>query len=467
MTTVHIATAAGRSVSWKVPDSGAPFAVQRIPSLVQVAAPAAAPTSAAAKNHDGAADNDPPSVAICNVHDYQRLARSWLSKPLYEYLASGTDDEQTLSQNIDAFKQYFLRPRVMRPVGSISTVTRLFGRTLSSPVFVSPAGVHALCEPREGECATARACARVGTLFGLSQHSTRTIEEVADAVVSSTSDGNANLWYQAYILKDRALTLRLVRRAVQRGYRGIFLTVDSARFGYREADARNGWDALPEPHRLVNYDEVEPTDGGGAMNRGAASNGAMDQTYNARDHASWDQNSERMFDTDATWADVSWLKKAAGCGPDLPLVVKGIMTSEDALLALDAGADGIMVSNHGGRGLDGALASIDALPDIVRAVRGAGWSTAPILLDGGIRRGSDVVKALALGATAVGVGKPVFFSLAVGGEEAVVNMLGILRRETEACMAICGAAKVEDITGRLVTRHPSGGPAVPYIRAKL
>lgn len=201
MTTVHIATAAGRSVSWKVPDSGAPFAVQRIPSLVQVAAPAAAPTSAAAKNHDGAADNDPPSVAICNVHDYQRLARSWLSKPLYEYLASGTDDEQTLSQNIDAFKQYFLRPRVMRPVGSISTVTRLFGRTLSSPVFVSPAGVHALCEPREGECATARACARVGTLFGLSQHSTRTIEEVADAVVSSTSDGNANLWYQAYILR--------------------------------------------------------------------------------------------------------------------------------------------------------------------------------------------------------------------------------------------------------------------------
>mmetsp|Transcript_12145 Transcript_12145/g.35525 ORF Transcript_12145/g.35525 Transcript_12145/m.35525 type:complete len:463 (-) Transcript_12145:220-1608(-) len=459
MTTVRIA--------WKVPDSGSPFEVQRIAAAAPSASSAASPNSPPRSSADETAAGHPSSVAICNVHDYQRLARSRLPKPLYEYLASGTDDEQTLSQNVDAFKQYFLRPRVMRPVSSVSTRIELFGRTLHSPVFVSPAGVHALCDPIDGECSAARACARVGTLFGLSQHSTRTIEEVADAVsdTSHTAADAPNLWYQSYILKDRALTLRLIRRAVNRGYRGVFLTVDSARFGYREADARNGWDALPEPHRLVNYDEPEnPSSSSSSSAENDGNGGAMDQTYNARDHASWDQNSERMFDTDATWDDVAWLKRE-GC-PNLPLVIKGIMTGEDALLALDAGADGIMVSNHGGRGLDGALSSIDVLPDVVRAVRGAG-SRAPILLDGGIRRGSDVVKALALGASAVGVGKPVFFSLAVGGEDAVANMLNMLRRETEACMAICGAASVRDITERLVTRHPSGGPAVPYVRAKL
>lgn len=223
--------------------------------------------------------------------------------------------------------------------------------------------------------------------------------------------------------------------------------MDSVRFGYREADARNGFNALPQPHRLVNYDENEPS--------------KLSNTYNGGAEQAWDQNSEQMFDSNVTWEDVKWLKKN-GC-PGLPLVVKGIMTAEDATLAIEAGADGIMVSNHGGRGLDTALASIDALPQVVAAVAGR----VPILLDSGVRRGTDVVKALALGATAVGIGKPVFFALATGEEKAVVEMLRMLKKEVEAAMAICGCETVADITPDLITRHPSGGPAVPYIRSSL
>ncbi len=180
------------------------------------------------------------------------------------------------------------------------------------------------------------------------------------------------------------------------------------------------------------------------------------------DQDAWDQNTEQLFEQNPCWDDVRWLKNEA-C-QDLPLIVKGIMTAEDAIEAVKAGADGVMVSNHGGRQLDGALAAIDALPEVVAAVGGE----VPILLDGGIRRGTDVLKALALGATAVGLGKPVFFALSVGGENAVANLLEMMKRETEAAMAICGCATVSDVTRSHTTRHPSGGGrVVSYERSKL
>lgn len=388
-------------------------------------------------------NTDERALVPYNLDDFQAIAKAKLPRDLYEYLASGGDDEQTLSQNKAAFKQWFLRPRVLRRMTHLNTETTLYGQTLSMPVFVSPAGVMALCDPTHGECATARACGDCGTMFALSQHATRSIEQVAEGAPAT------NRWYQSYILKDRRMTLQLVKRAVQAGYQGIFLTVDSIRFGYREADARNGFNALPPPHRLVNYDE----------NKDSPS--ILSNTYNSGAEQAWDQNSEQMFDNNVSWADVSWLKKN-GC-PNLPLVIKGVMTGEDALLAIEAGADGIMVSNHGGRQLDGCLASIDALPEVVSAVAGR----VPVLLDSGVRRGTDVVKALALGATAVGIGKPVFFALATGGEKAVYDMLHMLKKEIEAAMAICGVEKVGDITQNLVARHPSGGPAVPYIRSAL
>mmetsp|Transcript_22156 Transcript_22156/g.39445 ORF Transcript_22156/g.39445 Transcript_22156/m.39445 type:complete len:326 (+) Transcript_22156:3-980(+) len=306
------------------------------------------------------------------------------------------------------------------------------------PVFVSPAGVHAICDEQHGECATARACEKAGILFGLSQHSTRSIEEVAAATPSSLK------FYQAYILNDREKTLSLIRRAIRTGYQGIILTVDSVRFGYREPDARNGFNALPPPHRLVNYDGPVETENG---NRKPL---ALDQTYNSQEKKSWDQNTEQMFEQNASWVDVAWIKREV-LPPGVPLVIKGIMTAEDAILAMEAGADGIMVSNHGGRQLDGCLASIDALPEVAKAVGGR----VPIWLDSGVRRGTDVLKALALGASAVGLGKPVFFALSVGGEAAVSYMLQLLQTELEAAMAICGVESIDQVTPDLVMRHPA------------
>ena len=234
---------------------------------------------------------------------------------------------------------------------------------------------------------------------------------------------------------------------------GIFLTVDSVRFGFREADARNGWNALPEPLRLVNYDD-ETT-----KNPKLPDN--TNKIYSKEEDA-WDQNTEQIFEQNPTWDDVRWLKEE--CCRGLPLVIKGIMTAEDAIEAVNAGADGVMVSNHGGRGLDGALASIDVLPEVVAAV----GNRVPVFLDSGVRRGTDVLKALALGATAVGIGKPFFFALAVGGENGVVDLLQMLQKEIEAAMAICGCQTIADVNKTLVTRHPCGvGRVGKYTRSKL
>jgi isopentenyl diphosphate isomerase/L-lactate dehydrogenase-like FMN-dependent dehydrogenase len=410
---------------------------------------------------------------IVNVNDYQIIARWKLPRDIYEYLASGTDSEQTLSENRNAFLSYYLRPRVLRPMRHLSTHTtvRFFQQSpaksrtttrmeFSFPVFVSPAGVHALCDPINGECATARACLRMGIPMGVSQHSTRSIEQIAQAVTSSTtstttsSSSSPQLWYQAYILKDRRITLALIEKAIQQyGYQGIFLTVDSVKFGAREADARNGFDALPAPHKLANYENIpsfvpDASSLSTTTNRTDASIDLAD-TYNARNHAAWDQNSEMLFDENVTWDDVRWLKQNTVCR-NVPLIIKGIMTAEDAILAVNAGADGIMVSNHGGRQLDGCLSTIDVLPEIVAVVP----QHVPVFIDGGIRRGTDILKALALGAAAVGIGKPVFFALAVGGQDAVEHMLGILKRELEAAMALTGCATIQDIDQSIVTRHP-------------
>ncbi|KAL7577588.1 hypothetical protein ACA910_015113 [Epithemia clementina (nom. ined.)] len=409
------------------------------------------------------------TTIICSVDDYQALAKQRLSTAVYEYVASGTDEEQTLQENRSAFKEWYLRPRVMRPVGKLSTQTtvtfELFSRrhdgsgdcpkktivemAMSIPLFISPAGLHALCDPTgQGECASSSAAGEVGIPFAISQHSTRTIEQIAD----TSSQWDTTLWYQAYILKERDITRRLIERAKQAGCQGIFLTVDSVRFGYREADARNGFDALPPPHRLVNYDLYKDEH-------------KMDKTYNAKVHKSWDQNSELLFEQNLTWDDVRWVKEQTACR-DLPLIVKGIMTAEDAILAIEAGANGVMVSNHGGRQQDGCLAAIDALPEVVEAVRGR---NVPVFLDGGIRRGTDILKALALGASAVGIGKPVFFSLATGGgQSAVRDMLLLFKRELEAAMALTGCETIQDISSSLITRHPNGsGRPAPYIRSAL
>ena len=364
--------------------------------------------------------------AVHNVDDFQRLARDALERPLYEYLASGSGDEVTLRENRAAFGRYALRPRALRPVDALSTACELFGNELALPVFASPAGVHSLVDG-EGERATARACGRAGTLFGLSQHATVCIEDVAAAAPA------AHRWFQSYLLKDRAATLDLVRRAVAAGYRGVFLTVDSVRFGFREVDARNNFCALPPPLTLANYVATPP---------------AGEAAWEAREHKAWDQNSEALFDTAASWDAVSWLREELD--PSIPLVVKGVMTGEDAALAVAHGADGVYVSTHGGRQLDNTLGALDALPEVAAAVPAG----TPVLLDSGVRRGTDVVKALALGATAVGVGKPLFFSLAVGGERGVDKLFEILAEETRVAMALTGCASLADVSADVVCARP-------------
>lgn len=387
-------------------------------------------------------------MVICNLNDYQKAAKQVLPKYLYEYLASGSDEEQTLAENRAAFAQWYLKPRILQGIrsssngGVINTATTLLGQRMGLPIFVSPAGVHALCDEQQGECAAAKVCGEFDTIFGLSQHATRSIEQVKDAVTNDAT--GTNLWYQCYILKDRQLTARLLERAVQNGYQGIFLTVDSVRFGYREADERNGFSSLPDPHRLMNYEEQA----------------GLSKTYNSKAHDSWDQNSEELFDDGITFKDIQWVKERCS---GLPVIIKGVMTPEDALECVRNGADGIMVSNHGGRQLDGCLSTIDALPAVVEAVGGR----VPVLLDGGIRRGTDVLKALALGATAVGIGKPVFFSLAVKGEDGVRDVFRLLKKELETAMALCGVSNTSEISSSLVCRHPSGASMFHYQRSKL
>ena len=381
--------------------------------------------------------SSPEDVARClKLDDFQTFAERRLPRPLcvqiseketpregtpenaclaralrYEYLASGTGDEQTLRENRDAWGRIFLRPRVLRDVARVETRTELFGQPLSMPVFISPAGVHKLVDAR-GESASARAADRAGTLFGLSQHATSSIEEVAQGAP------DASRWFQSYILRDRALTLALVDRALDSGYAGFFLTVDSVRFGFREADARNGFSALPPPLALANY----PT---------AAA-------WDDRAHAAWDQNTEALFDAAVSWDDVAWLKARLR---GRPLVVKGVMTGEDAAAALLAGADGVMVSNHGGRQLESSVATIDVLPEVREAV----GPDVEVILDGGVRRGLDIVKGLARGADSVACGRAYLYGLAAGGFEGGDKSLSLLTRDVSLAMGLVGCRTVKEL----------------------
>ena len=375
---------------------------------------------------------------ILSLDDLQRLAARRLPKALYEYIASGTDDEQTLQENRAAFKRVLLRPRFQVNTKGVRLDTRVLGADLRLPVLLSPAGVHCLCDD-EGERASARAAAAAGSLFCLSQHATRTIEDVAAAAP------RAPRWYQTYILKDRSVTERLVRRAVAAGYSAIILTVDSAVFGSREADFRNGFVGLPPHLSLANYGEE----------RGG---------WDDREKGAWDQNTEQLFDREVSWADVAWLKRVAG---GLPVVVKGILCPEDALLAVDAGADGIIVSNHGGRQLDGCMSSIEALPLVADAVRShpRGGEGFCVMMDGGVRRGTDVVKAIALGAKAVLLGKPTFFALAAGGEAGVRHMFALLEQEMVAAMTLMGVRRIGDLSREHV--HVRADSGAVYARARL
>jgi isopentenyl diphosphate isomerase/L-lactate dehydrogenase-like FMN-dependent dehydrogenase len=351
------------------------------------------------------------------VSEYERLAEDILEEGALGYFAGGACDERTLRENVESWRRYRLRPRVLVDVEGTTAATTVLGTEVSMPVLVAPTAFHRIAHP-DGEPGTARAAAAVGTIMCLSTIATATPAEVAAAAP------DAPRRFQLYVFRDRGVTNALVDQAVESGYGAIVLTVDAPRLGRRERDLRSEF-RVPE-------EVLVPSVSAAAGGWGGAT---------PLEVLTW-------IDPTLTWRD---LEEIVAESP-LPVIVKGIQTGEDAALACEHGAAAIVVSNHGGRQLDGVAATSELLPEAVEAVGGR----IEVLVDGGIRRGSDVVTALALGARAVLVGRPVLWGLAHGGEQGARRVLELLRDETELALALCGCTSPAEVTEAHVRRI--GGP---------
>ncbi len=333
----------------------------------------------------------PPFVTL---DDFEAAARDVLAPEVYGFFAGGAGDERTLAENRRAFARWWLRPRVLRGVSEPDLSTTVLGAKLSFPVMVAPWAFARMAHP-DGEVGLRRAAAAAGSHMVVSSTSYDVLEEVAAAA-------DAPAWWQLYLATDRAFSADMLARVVAAGFGAIVWTVDLPTFGLRHRDTRLGFE-MPLGLRGDEYE----------------------------------------FEPNISWDDLGWLREHA---PGLPILLKGILTREDAALAVEHGADGVIVSNHGGRQLDAAPAALDALPEVVEAVAGR----VPVLVDGGIRRGTDVVTALALGAAAVLTARPVIWGLATGGEAGALRVLRMLRDETENTMTLCGCATVAEISRDLV-----------------
>jgi 4-hydroxymandelate oxidase len=352
---------------------------------------------------------------VMEMDELEAAAREAMDPDAWDYYAGGADDEVTVTDNVAAWRRMRLRPHVLRDVSAVSTVTSVLGTEIAAPVLAAPTAYHRLAH-EDGERETARGVAEAGTIYVASTLATVSLEEVAAAAPS------APRWFQVYVRRDRGWSAELIERAVEAGYRALAFTVDLPVLGHRPRDERNDF-SLPDGMEMANMGQAVPTGRGSGLAAYAA----------------------EELDASLTFEDIGFVKEhAAG----LPVLVKGVLRGDDAAQAVAAGADGIVVSNHGGRQLDTAIAGADALPDVVETVGGE----VPVLVDGGVRRGTDVVKAVALGARAVLVGRPVLWGLASGGAAGVVQVLDLLRTETERAMALCGAARVDDLTADLVLR---------------
>jgi 4-hydroxymandelate oxidase len=347
---------------------------------------------------------DDPS--LINLGDYERAAAERLPPGALAYYSGGANDERTLADNRAAFERRRLIPRVLRDVSTVDLTVEILGRRWPTPIWIAPTAFHRLGHP-DGELATARAAAARGVTFVLSTSSSTDLVEVAAI--------GGPRWFQVYLLADPGARRAHVERAVAAGYEALVLTVDLPRVGRRERDIRVGF-RIPEGVEVPNI----------AVAAGVAPEDGLTVPFAQR----------------LTWEDVEWL---AGFG--LPVVVKGILHPDDAELALDHGAAAVVVSNHGGRQLDAAIASLDALPLVADAVAGR----VPVLMDGGVRRGTDVLIALASGASAVGIGRPILWGLAVSGEAGVGRVLDLLTAELELAMALAGTASVAELATITVT----------------
>ncbi|KAL7379181.1 hypothetical protein ABVT39_023960 [Epinephelus coioides] len=359
---------------------------------------------------------------VC-VEDFEKEAKKVLPKAVYDYYRSGADEQNTLADNVAAFKRWHLVPRVLRDVSKVDLSVSVLGQKLSMPLCVAATAMQRMAHP-EGETATARACRAVGTGMMLSSWATSTIEEVMSAMTASPG---GVLWLQLYIYKDRELTLSLVRRAEEAGYKAIFVTVDTPYLGRRWDDMRNHF-KLPSHLSMSNFSSASL-----AFSEGNYGNDSGLAVYVAK-----------AIDPTLCWDDITWLKKHT----HLPVIVKGVLNGEDAVQAVNYGVDGILVSNHGARQLDGVPATLDVLEEVVKAVQGR----CDVYLDGGVRRGTDVLKALALGAKAVFIGRPVLWGLACQGEQGVTEVLELIKEELRLAMALSGCRSVSEVSRSLVRR---------------
>nr|VDC72596.1 unnamed protein product [Brassica rapa] len=376
-------------------------------------------------------------MEITNVTEYEAIAKEKLPKMVYDYYASGAEDQWTLQENRNAFARILFRPRILIDVSKIDMTTTILGFKISMPIMVAPTAMQKMAHP-EGEYATARAASAAGTIMTLSSWATSSVEEVA-------STGPGIRFFQLYVYKNRNVVEQLVRRAERAGFKAIALTVDTPRLGRRESDIKNRF-TLPPNLTLKNFEGLDL----GKMDEQSCCVYANDSGL-----ASYVAG---QIDRTLSWKDVQWLQTIT----KMPILVKGVITGEDARIAVQAGAAGIIVSNHGARQLDYVPATISALEEVVKATQGR----IPVFLDGGVRRGTDVFKALALGASGIFIGRPVVFSLAAEGEAGVRKVLQMLRDEFELTMALSGCRSLKEITRNHITTEWDT-PRPPHPSARL
>ncbi|KAM5343276.1 hypothetical protein ACJ41O_014242 [Fusarium nematophilum] len=377
--------------------------------------------------------------AVHSIDDLEEYATNHLPKMVRDYFNGGALDGVTLRANRTEYQKWYIKPRVLRNAAGVSTKAKAFpgGNESPFPCCIAPAAMQRMAHP-EGEVATARGCGTFGTVMGLSTFSTTSLEDVKEAADGARQaaglEGQSECVLQMYLFENRETSKALIRRAEEAGYRAIVLTVDTPFFGRRLTEIRNGF-RVPPHLRMANFDA--------AM---GVKTGSEHRTDEIQGNAKSAQSTNKI-DASLTWEAVSYLKSVT----KLPIWLKGIMTPEDAVLAIENGADAIFVSNHGGRQLDGSPPTLRVLEDICQAVKGR----VPVHFDGGVRRGSDIFKALCLGADMVWIGRPALWGIAYDGERGLINALKILEEEFRACMALAGCSSLAELGPHVLMRVDS------------
>ncbi len=347
------------------------------------------------------------TVGPVNIFEYEALAKERLPQHEYDFIAGGATDEITLRRTRAVFDSIMLRPRMLVDISQRDLSTTVLGHRIEFPIMLDPTGGHGRAHS-DAELATVRAAGAMGTVMILSSGSSRTLEEVGKAATGP-------IWFQQYVYRDRGLSKQMAQRAQEAGYSALCLTLDSTVRAKRERNIRNNYSNAPSP----NYAGLEVPDYSWSLSSDAP------------------RGANQLIDRAATWSELDWLAE----NTPLPLVIKGIMTAEDARLCVEHGVKALIVSNHGARNLDTTFATIEVLPEVAEAVDGR----LEVYLDGGIRRGTDVLKALALGARAVLIGRPLFWGLAADGTAGVKAIVQMLRDELEIAMGQCGRPTIQSI----------------------